>query len=193
MPFRLHSAPVTFQRLLDTVLIPKLELHPRLSRQYYHRQPLILGTFIALNQDVLPTATSLIPVDVEKCHFCQDRLNYLGHIVDRKDVRMDPDKVSAISQWPALTTLRQVRQFLGMASWYQRFVPDFSNIATALNRLTRKNQRFEWSKKEKAVFRHVKDALTNVPVLACLDFSRPFVLQTDASFVGLGTVLTQEL
>jgi len=132
-------------------------------------------------------------LNVAKCHFCRDRLKYLGHIVDREGIRTDPEKVSAINNWPAPTTVRQVRQFLGMASWYRRFVPNFSTIAAPLTRLTRKNARFIWANEEKEAFERLKETLTTAPVLACPDFNRLFILQTDASAYGLGAVLTQNL
>jgi len=80
-----------------------------------------------------------------------------------------------------------------MASWYRRFVPNFSTIAAPLTRLTRKNARFIWANEEREAFERLKTTLTTAPVLACPDFNRPFILQTDASAYGLGAVLTQNL
>lgn len=86
-----------------------------------------------------------------------------------------------------------MRQFLRVASWYRRFIVDFSTLAAPLSRLTQKNVKVSWTNAEETAFQQLKEALTTAPVLACPDFSRPFTLQTDASTHGLGAVLTQHL
>ncbi|KMQ84177.1 reverse ribonuclease integrase, partial [Lasius niger] len=170
MPFGLHSAPATFQRLMDTVLGPELEPH----------------VLVYLDDIIIASNTF-----EDHLRHLTESFKYLGHIVDRHGIRTDPDKVSAITGWPTPTTLRKVRQFLGVASWYRRFIADFSAIAAPLTRLTRK--RVRWTEVEEAAFVRLKEALTIAPVLACPDFTRPFMLQTDASTHGLGLVLTQQL
>lgn len=75
----------------------------------------------------------------EKCRFCVEQLKYLGHVIDKEGIRTDPEKVRAITEWPMPQTVRQVRQFLGIASWYRRFIPDFATVAASLTALTRKN------------------------------------------------------
>jgi len=125
----------------------------------------------------------------EKCFFCQER--YLGHIIDQEGIRTDPEKVSAVATWPAPTSVRRVRQFLGMASWYRRFVPNFSTVAALITKLTGKKAKWNWGEEQEMAFQQLKEALTSAPVLACLDFTRRFVLQTDARSYGLGAVLTQ--
>ncbi|XP_025266372.1 uncharacterized protein LOC112638592 [Camponotus floridanus] len=192
MPFGLHSAPATFQRLLDNVG-PDLDLHVLVylddiiivSRTFKEHLTHLKEVFRRLRQ-------TRLQLNVDKCHFCRDRLKYLGHIVDQEGIRTDPDKMSAIKNWPAPTTVRQVRQFLGMASWYRRFVPNFSAIAAPITRLTRKNTRLTWAGEEQNAFQRLKDMLTTAPVLACPDFNRPFILQTDASTQGLGAAQNLE-
>jgi len=127
----------------------------------------------------------------EKCHFCRPELKYLGHVINRHGIHTDPAKISAVADWPAPTTVRKVRQFIGMASWYRRFVKDFSKISTPLTRLTGKNARWQWGEAEENAFRQLKTALTTAPILACPDYQRIFILQTNASTLGLGAVLTQ--
>jgi hypothetical protein len=78
-----------------------------------------------------------------------------------------------------------------MASWYRRFIPDFSRIAAPLNRLLKKGGRWDWTPEQDAAFNTLKDSLSAAPVLACPDFGKPFVLQTDAADTGLGVALTQ--
>jgi len=132
-------------------------------------------------------------LNAEKCHFCRSSLRYLGHIIDQEGIRTDPAKVSAITNWLTPANLGQVRQFLGVASWYRRFIADFSTVVAPLTGLTRKNARWAWTAVEERAFRSIKEALTSAPVLACPDFNQPFGLQTDASTLGLGAVLTQNL
>ncbi|KMQ85099.1 reverse ribonuclease integrase, partial [Lasius niger] len=192
MPFGLHSAPATFQRLLDTILGPALEPHVFvylddiiiLSRTFDEHLELLAEVFRRLRD-------ARLRFNPEKCRFCIGQLKYLGHVIDRDGIRTDPEKVSAVNNWPEPTTVKQVRQFLGMASWYRRFIASFSLIAAPLIRLTKKNARWSWGPAEGDAFRALKRTLVSAPVLACPDFSRPFVLQTDASTDGLGAVLTQ--
>ncbi|KMQ88438.1 reverse ribonuclease integrase, partial [Lasius niger] len=135
--------------------------------------------------------TARLRLNPAKCHFCVNRLKYLEHVVDRNGIRTEPEKVSAVANLPKPCSVKQVRQFLGMASWYRRFIANFSTLAAPLTRLTKKNARWAWGSDEDATFRTLKDALISAPVLACPDFSRRFFLQTDASASGLGAVFTQ--
>ncbi|KAL6417431.1 hypothetical protein ACFW04_012743 [Cataglyphis niger] len=172
MPFGLHSAPATFQRLLDSVIGPALEPNVFvylddiivISRTFERHLELLTEVFRRLR-------AARLRLNPEKCRFCVDQLRYLGHVVDRAGT--DPEK------------------FLGMASWYRRFIENFSTIAAPLTRLTKKNARWTWGEDESTAFKQLKAALTTAPVLACPDFNRRFILQTDASTSGLGAVLTQ--
>ena len=192
MPFGLHSAPATFQRLLDNIIGPALEPHVFvylddiiiISQDFEGHLKLLAEVFRRLRE-------AHLRLNPEKCRFCVDRLTYLGHVVDRGGIRTDPEKVSAVSQWPAPQSVKQIRQFLGMASWYRRFIKSFSTISAPLTRLTKKNAKWTWGDEETEAFNTLKTALTTAPVLACPDFDRRFYLQTDASTSGLGAVLTQ--
>jgi len=118
MPFGLHSAPATFQRLLDGILGPELDPHVLVylddiivtSQTFDEHLCHLAEVFRRLRE-------ARLRVNPEKCHFCRTQLHYLGHVVDRQGIRTDPSKVSAVAGWPAPTTIRKVRQFLGMASW----------------------------------------------------------------------------
>lgn len=193
MPFGLHSTPATFQILLDDVLGPELEPNVLVylddivvaSRTLEEHLKHLAEVFRRLR-------AARLRLNPDKCHFCRLSLRYLWHIVDQHGIRTDPEKVSAITDWPNPTTVRKVRQFLGMASWYRRFIPNFSTLAAPLTELTKKKARWKWEETEKEAFEHLKAALTSAPILACPDFESPFVLQTDASKEGLGAVLTQD-
>jgi len=127
----------------------------------------------------------------EKCHFCRHELKYLGHIVDYRGVRTDPEKVKAMTQWPRPSNVSQIRLFVRFAFWYHRFICEFSATAAPLTKLTRKNARWQCGDEEKWAFRMLKESLASSPILACPDFNRRIILQTDASTTGLGAVLTQ--
>jgi len=192
MPFGLHSAPATFQRLLDTVLGPELEPNvfvylddiiiasPDLESHLQH----LREVFIRLRR-------ANLQINPEKCKFGADQLRYLGHLITRNGISTDPEKTEAITRIPPPRTVREVRQFLGLLSWYRRFVENFSDRARPLTRLTSKKVKWQWTALEEEAFNALKTALTTAPVLACPDFDRTFLLQTDASEFGLGAVLTQ--
>lgn len=193
MPFGLHSAPACFQRLLDTIIGPEFE--PRafaylddlvlVSRSFKEHLKLLEEVFSKLREAGLR-------LNPAKCYFCKKELKYLGHIVNQQGIQTDPEKLSAINQFPTPKTVRQVRSFLGLASWYRRFVPRFAVMSAPLTQLLRKNQRWNWTEKQEHAFQSLKDVLTSSPVLSCPDFAQPFILQVDASNDGLGASLTQK-
>jgi len=192
MPFGLHSAPATFQRLLDSILGPELEPHVFI---YLDDIIIVSATFDEHIEHLTEVFRRLrdarLRLNPEKCHFCRHELKYLGHIIDHRGIRTDPEKVQAMTQWPRPTNVRQIRQFVGLASWYRRFIPEFSATAAPLTKLTRKNAHWRWGEEEERAFHALKRCLASSPILACPDFGRRFVLQTDASTTGLGAVLTQ--
>ena len=96
-----------------------------------------------------------------------------------------------IMQYPEPKNLKQLRRFLGMASWYRKFLPDFARIADPLTRLTKKNFRYMWEEEQQQAFDHIKALISTAPVLHRPDFASRFVIQTDASNSGLGAVLFQ--
>jgi len=184
--------------LLDEVLGPELDVRSPLDPHVLVYLDLDLDDIIIsqtfdehlrhLSEVFRRLREARLRVNPEKCHFCRNQLHYLGHVVDH-GIRTDPFKVSAVAGWLAPTTVRKVRQFLGMASWYRRFVAGFSTIAAPLTRLTRKHAK--WGPSEEEAFQQLKKVLTTAPVLAYPDFTKCFVLQTDASSCGLEAVLTQ--
>ncbi|KAH0819461.1 hypothetical protein GEV33_003330 [Tenebrio molitor] len=113
----------------------------------------------------------------KKCEFLKDELRYLGHIVDSRGVRTDPSKIECMLNYPRPTSVKELRRFVGLISWYRKFVRNFSTIVYPLTRLTRKNQRFCWSPEADQAFLDIKNCLVTAPILASPDFSLPFVLQ----------------
>ena len=132
----------------------------------------------------------------EKCHFFQTEVEFLGNIVGRGTIRMDPSKISTVTQWPTPTTVTEVRSFLGLCNHFRKFIKDFASIASPLYTLTKGKKtaplKSVWSTIHTAAFEELKSALTSQPVLRHVNISQPFELVSDASLVGTGAVLLQE-
>ena len=120
------------------------------------------------------------------------KVEYLGYHVSGEGISADPAKIRAVQEFPRPRDLKQVRSFLGLASYYRHFIPLFSRVAGPLCALTRKDVPFEWSSACEDAFMQLKALLTRAPILAIPNFSRDFHLETDASGLGLGAVLMQE-
>ena len=115
----------------------------------------------------------------------------MGHIISAEGIAPDPDKVAAIVQFPTPKNVKELRRFLGMASFYRKFVEGFARVAGPLTRLLKKDILWVWQEKEEESFRALLSRLSESPVLAHLDESADLVLRTDASVAGLGAVLSQ--
>ncbi|XP_063942791.1 uncharacterized protein LOC135150428 [Daucus carota subsp. sativus] len=126
-----------------------------------------------------------------KCEFWLEEVQFLGHIVSREGIKVDPAKIEAIMNWERPKTPTEIRRFLGLAGYYRRFVRDFSRIATPLTKLTRKNEKFIWNEKCEESFQDLKKRLVSAPVLSLPDDQGNFVIYSDASYKGLGCVLMQ--
>ena len=119
---------------------------------------------------------------------------YLGHIFDGDGMHPDPSKIKCVQEWPIPTTATMVKQFLGLASYYRRYIEKFADIAAPLHNLTKKDVPFSWNPVCTQAFSQLKDKLTQAPILAFPQFTAdtpPFLLQTDASSVGLEALLEQ--
>lgn len=128
---------------------------------------------------------------LEKCKFSQQQVQYLGHVISEHGIAPDPIKVKAIQDIPTPQTVKEVKSFLGLPSYYLRFIPNCSKIAQPLIHLLTKNTKFSWGPEQNEAFIALKRALCNAPILIHPDFSKPFILQTDASTLGIGAVLSQ--
>lgn len=192
MPFGLHNAPATWQRLIDRVLGPELEPHVFV---YLDDVVVVTQTFEEhlriLDEVFRRLRGAKLTVSIDKCQFCRPEMKYLGYVVDRNGLHVDPDKVKAMLDLPVPKTVKEVRRIQGTFSWYRKFIPDFATTISPITALLKKSRKFCWTPECDEAFRRIKECLISAPVLSCPDYELPFVIQTDASGYGIGAVLTQ--
>ena len=190
MPFGLSNAPAVFQELMNIVLGCED------FATAYLDDILIFSSTVQEHLKHIQTVLEKIrehglKPKLKKCTFFEEETEYLGFIINNQGVKPDPKNVDAIKTLPHPTTVKQVRGFIGMCSYYRRFIPNFSEIAEPLLRLTKKYARFNWSTECQDAFDYLKNSLTVVPLLAYPDTTKPYVLYTDASDTCVGACLTQ--
>jgi RNase H-like domain found in reverse transcriptase/Reverse transcriptase (RNA-dependent DNA polymerase) len=127
----------------------------------------------------------------KKCEFCQTRIEYLGMIIKEGKISMDAVKLGGIRDWPVPTTLKQIHSFLGFGNFYRKFIFHYSELAQPLNDLMKKDKKFEWTTECQEAFDTMRKRFTEELVLLMPDQSKPFQIESDASKVATGTVLTQ--
>ena len=199
MPFGLTNTPATFQRLMESCLS---DLHLNWCIIYLDDVIVFSKTpeehieqLEAVFKKISDAGLKLKP---SKCEFFKKRIHYLGHIVSDKGIETDPKKIEAIVRWPGPRTVHEVRKFLGFTNYYRKFVYKYAQIARPMNKLIsgenakKKHRKVEWGDEQEQSFNKLKDACTKTPVLAYADYKRPFRLNTDASKMGLGSVLYQQ-
>jgi hypothetical protein len=126
-----------------------------------------------------------------KCEFWMEEVAFLGHVLSAKGVAVDPSKIEAVSKWQSPKSMTEIRNFLGLARYYRRFIENFSKIAKPMIELLKSNMSYVWSDKCEDSFQKLKTCLTTTPVLTLPDASKDFVVYCDASRQGLGCVLMQ--
>ncbi|XP_029574004.1 uncharacterized protein LOC115165110 [Salmo trutta] len=190
--FGLCNAPATFERLMDRVLagVPRDECVVYLDDILVHGTSFegALGAIRRVLERISGAGLKLHP---GKCHFMQREVAFLGHQLGGEGISTMPDKVEAVRGWPVPGGKKEVKSFLGLASYYRRFVKGFAGVAAPLNHLLKEDTVFQWTEEHQRAFEALKRALMEAPVLASPDPNRPFILDTDASNEGLGAVLAQ--
>ncbi|ROT64689.1 hypothetical protein C7M84_017372 [Penaeus vannamei] len=192
MPLGLCNAPSCFERLMERVLEG---LQWRTALFYLDNIIVFGGSFDEelerLEEVLCRLRAANLKLSPKKCLFFQSEVPFLGNIVGRDGVKTDPQKVTAVQDWPVPTCVADVKSFVGLCTYYRRFVKQFAQIASPLHQLTRKGARFEWSATCQVAFDSLKGALVEAPLLSYPDPASPYLLDTDASAEGLGAVLSQ--
>ena len=192
MPFGLCSAPATFERLMERVLrglhwkslllyLDDVIIFSSDMDSHIERLEVVLMRFRGANLKLKPS----------KCELFRREVRYLGHIVNEEGVSTDPEKVSAVRDWPEPGCVRELQQFLGTVGYYRRFCPNLADLAVPLNRLINKGVKYDFSPECQEAFVALKDRLTTAPILGYPDPSLAYILDTDASAKAIGAVLSQ--
>ncbi|GJS73462.1 putative reverse transcriptase domain-containing protein [Tanacetum coccineum] len=126
-----------------------------------------------------------------KCEFWIPKVQFLGYVIDSEGIHVDPAKIESIKDWASPKSPMEIRQFLGLAGYYRRFIEGFSKIAKPMTKLTQKKVKFEWGDKQEAAFQLLKQKLCSAPILALPEGSEDFIAYCDASKKGLGAMLMQ--
>ncbi|GFS37940.1 retrovirus-related Pol polyprotein from transposon 17.6 [Nephila pilipes] len=134
-----------------------------------------------------------LKLNPSKCNLFRREVGYLGHIISAESVRIYPENISAIKDWSCPEDVHQLRSFLGLCTYYRKFVKGFSSISRLLHKLTEAKQKLFWTDECEEAFRQLKEALTFSPVLAYPQPDKLFILDTDASNESVGVVLSQEI
>ena len=127
-----------------------------------------------------------------KCEFWLDSVSFLGHVVSKDGVMVDPSKIEAVKSWVRPTNVSAIRSFVGLASYYRRFVKGFSSIASQLKNMTKQNVQFVWSDECEESFQKLKTLLTTALILTLPVEGKNFIVYCDASYSGFGAMLMQE-
>lgn len=192
MSFGLCNAPATFQRLMEAVMAG---VNRRICVVYIDDilvfSKSVAEHFTHLEQVMEWLEQEGLRLKPKKCNFFHQKVEYLGHTISKDGVDVSQDKVEAVRRYPAPTDLRSLRAFL--ASYYRRFVPNFSKVAGPLHHLTSKDTPFVWTSVCEEAFKQLKQLLTEAPVFLYPSFEHDFILEMDASEAGLGAVLAQKM
>lgn len=193
LPFGLVNGPASFERTMDTIFSDLRE-----DRIFVYVDDILcaspdLETHLAKLEIVFKRLRKHgLKIKPNKCRFLARETTYLGHKIDHIGIRPDPRNLEAVRNFPVPKSVKQVRSFVGLASFYRRHVKDFTTIALPLTNLTRKNVKFVWDDACQRAFEQLKNLLLCEPVLAFPDFSQRFFLTCDASNVAIAGILEQE-
>lgn len=192
MPFGLRNSPSTFQRLMNNALtgLQGLQCFVYLDDIVVYASS-IENHSMKLKSIFDRLRSNNLLLQPDKCEFMRREVAYLGHVISDQGVSPNPDKIKAISTYPTPKNPKQIKQFLGLIGYYRRFIKDFSALAKPLTLLLKKDTPFNWTPKSQAAFDTFKTILTTEPILQYPDFSKEFLLTTDASDYAIGAVLSQ--
>nr|GEW12704.1 putative reverse transcriptase domain-containing protein [Tanacetum cinerariifolium] len=192
MPFGMANAPAVFMNLMNRVCKPYLDKFVVVFIDdilVYSKDKKEHGKHSKIISELLKKER--LHAKFYKCGFWLDSIYFLGHVIDRNGVNVELARIEAIRNWVAPTTPTEVRQFLGLARYYRRFIKGFSLISKPLTKLTQKDKKYEWGKEEDKAFQLLKQKLCSASILALPEGTEDFVVYCDASLMGYGAVLMQ--
>jgi len=192
MPFGLTNAPATFQFLMQKVLkgyigtkcllyLDDIIVYGKTFEEVFQNLQDVFARFDKYN----------LKLKAKKCKLFQRKVNFLGHVVSEAGIECDPKKIEKINQIVPPKNRSEVRSILGLGNYYRRFIKDYGHIVSPLQRLTRKDVTFSWGEREDLALETLKRAFCSTPILAFPDFSKEFIVDTDASSYAIGGVLSQ--
>lgn len=192
VPFGLANAPAVFQRMMNRVLGPaRFE-----KATVYIDDLLIYGSnseeVLLRLEEVLQLLTDAnLKLNLSKCSFLQNQIDYLGYEISSSGMRPGEAKIRSVSNFPRPQNVHAVRQFIGLVSYFRKFIRGFAELAFPLTKLLKKDAKWEWEVNQEESFEALKDMLVNRPVLAIYDRHAETELHTDASRIGIGAILLQ--
>ena len=192
MPQGIKNGPPTFQRIINKLLgdlqwkcalsyIDDIIIFSKSMSQHLHHLKQVLSILSNAN----------FRLNSNKCEFIRTKIHFLGHVISNEGIEPSPEKTSAITQIQVPTSIKSTVSFVKMADYYRNFISNFSEIAEPLFRLTKKDARFIWGQEQQNSFNIIKNSLTSAPVLKFPDLQLQFIVQVDASNIGIGGVLMQ--
>lgn len=192
MPFGICNGPSVFQRA-----ITKAVYHLKFLLVYIDDILIPFNTIEQgldyLEQTVSALNSSGFTINIKKCKFFVDSIEYLGRHISRDGVRPSETKVSALAYSPVPSNIKQVRQFMGLSSYFRRFIPDFASRTACITKLTKANQKWEWGPEQDLARNYVINHLISKPLLTIFNPELPTELHTDASSIGFGAILLQKI
>jgi hypothetical protein len=195
MPMGLTNACATFQRLMNSVLndllgtvclvyLDDIIIFSQNIEEHKRHVRMVVDRLRANN----------LKIKLSKCKIARRCIQYLSHIIEGGTIRANPEKIAAVRDFPVPTTVKTVQSFLGLVSYYRKFIKDCGNICSPLIKLTMKGVAFVWSPECQTAFERLKDLLTiSGNILILPDMSKPFRIECDASKYGIGGVLSQQV
>lgn len=188
----LVNSPATYQRLMEQIMsglqyetcliyLDDCIVYSQTFEEHIERLDEVLSRMSKANLKFTP----------KKCHLFKQEVKFLGHVVSEKGIATCEDKVTAVKEWPLPTCVKDIKSFLGLASYYRRYIKSFSTISAPLNKLTQKGETFKWTPECQTAFDTLKEVLTCAPILGYPNIRDQYFIDCDASSVGIGAVLSQ--
>jgi hypothetical protein len=192
MPFGVTNAPTIFMDYMNRIFHPFLDkfvvvfiddilIYSKSEEEHKEHLRLVLQLL----------KEKQLYANLGKCEFWLEEVKFLGHVISKEGIAVDPSKVEAVAAWERPKTATEIRSFVGLAGYYRRFIEGFAKIVAPLTNLTRKNQIFAWTYECEKSFQLMKEKLTTSPVLVLPQPEEPYEVYCDASYQGLGCVLMQ--